>query len=136
MSFLKHLLITIFALVVYQSHAQLSDTTKINPQPKHVILNLDSSTYQRVIAPPASLGIHSGLVTLKPGETVGHHNTDDYDEMIIIFSGEGQMSFEDGQKFNLKFGEVAYCPPHTEHDMKNIETTLLKYLYIATKTKK
>jgi mannose-6-phosphate isomerase-like protein (cupin superfamily) len=105
-------------------------------QPKLITLNLDSSDYQQIFAgPPSTAGIHSGLVTLTEDKTVGHHNTDDYEEIIVVFSGEGKMTFGDGKSFNLKFGVIAYCPPHTEHDIKNTGTTPLKYLYIATNTK-
>jgi mannose-6-phosphate isomerase-like protein (cupin superfamily) len=110
------------------------DTGKIKP--KLITLNLDSSNYQSIFkGSPETVSMHSGLVTLKPGETVGDHNTDDYEEMLVVFSGKGQMTFNNNQIFNLKYGIIAYCPPHTEHDVKNIGIIPLKYLYIATKTK-
>ncbi len=55
--------------------------------------------------------------------------------MIIVFKGEGQMTFNNNQTFNLKYGVIAYCPPHTEHNIKNIGIIPLKYLYVAAKTK-
>lgn len=117
-------------------NAQNKDTSKTTLQPRLVKLNLDSSNYQSIFkGAPETVSMHSGLVTLKPGETVGDHNTDDYEEMLVVFSGEGQMIFAKGKTFNLKYGEVAYCPPHTEHNVKNTGTTLLKYIYIASKAK-
>ncbi len=131
--------IILFALCVTSQisvNAQANDTSKTLLQPKLIKLNLDSSNYQSIFkGSPETVSMHSGLVTLKPGETVGDHNTDDYEEMLVVFSGEGQMMFAKGKAFNLKYGEVAYCPPHTEHDVKNTGSTLLKYLYIAAKTK-
>lgn len=134
---LKTLVIAAFFVAFNKSSfAQVIDTSKISPQPKLITLQLDSSTYQHIFSgAPETISIHSGLVTLKMGDSVGHHNTETYEEMIIIFSGEGEMIFTDGKKFNLKYGEIAYCPPHTEHDVKNTGTALLKYLYIATNTK-
>ena len=134
---LKTLTVAVFLIAFNKStYALATDTSKINIQPKLVKLQLDSAAYQSVFNGfPETVSIHSGLVTLKPGETVGHHNTEGYEEMIIIFSGEGQMIFTDGKIFNLKYGDIAYCPPHTEHDLKNSGTSLLKYLYIASNTK-
>ncbi len=134
----KTLIIAAFFIAFNKTNfAQVIDTSKISPQPKLITLQLDSSGYQRIFSgKPETVSIHSGLVTLKPGETVGDHNTDDYEEMLIVFSGEGQMIFVNGKTFNLKYGEVAYCPPHTEHNVKNTGLTLLKYLYIATNTKR
>jgi quercetin dioxygenase-like cupin family protein len=130
------LILSPFFIVKEYTFAQVIDTSRSKFQPKLVQLNLDSSTYQRILGgTPDAVTMHSGLVTLKPGETVGEHNTNDYEEILVIFSGEGQMIFEDGKTFNLKYGEVAYCPPHTKHDVKNTGTTFLKYVYIAAKTK-
>ncbi len=117
-------------------HAQVKDSSKTYPQPKLLTLKLDSSDYQSIFnGSPETVTFHSGLVTLKVDEKVGHHNTENYEEIIVVFSGEGQMFFEDGKVFDLKYGIIAYCPPHTEHDVKNTGTTPLKYLYIASKTK-
>jgi mannose-6-phosphate isomerase-like protein (cupin superfamily) len=131
------ILISFLCFIIHLNvNAQAQDSSKIIPEPKLVILNLDSSGYQRVFkGVPETVTFHSGLVTLKPGESVGHHNTHDYEEIIIIFSGEGQMIFDGGKKFYLKFGEVAYCPPNTGHDVTNTSSLPLKYLYVASKTK-
>jgi len=129
--------ITLFLFSLNNSiQAQIKDTSKISPQPKLITLNLDSSAYQSIFkGAPETVSFHSGLVTLKPDEKVGHHNTDDYEEIIVIFSGEGTMIIEGGIKMDLKYGVIAYCPPHTEHDVINTGSLPLKYLYIASKTK-
>jgi oxalate decarboxylase/phosphoglucose isomerase-like protein (cupin superfamily) len=115
--------------------AQTAGTNNRQPQPKLITLNLDSTSYQEIFeGPPATVGMYSGLVTIKPGETVGHHNTENYEEMLVIYSGEGEMIFTDRKIFKLKYGIVAYCPPHTEHDVKNTGPVPLKYIYIASKT--
>ena len=124
-----------FVFTQLNVHAQAKDTGKTSLHPRLVKLKLDSTTYQSIFeGAPQTVSMHSGLVILKPDETVGDHNTDDYEEMLIILSGEGQMMFTKGKTFNLKYGEVAYCPPHTEHDVKNTGSALLKYLYIVAKT--
>ena len=136
-SYLKIVVIAVFSMTInINVFSQVIDTNKINPQPKLITLHLDSSDYQSIFqGAPETVSFHSGLVTLKFGESVGHHNTDEYEEIIVIFSGEGQMTFTNGEIFKLKYGEIAYCPPHTEHDVKNTGSTLLKYLYIAADTK-
>jgi mannose-6-phosphate isomerase-like protein (cupin superfamily) len=128
--------ITILMFVSEIILAQTADTNKIQPLPKLITLNLDSTSYQEIFeGPPATVGMHSGLVTLKPGETVGHHNTNSYEEMIVILSGSGEVIFEKGGSLPIKYGVIAYCPPNTEHDVKNTGTIPLKYIYIASKTK-
>jgi mannose-6-phosphate isomerase-like protein (cupin superfamily) len=136
-NFFNVISITLFLFIFQNSiQAQVKDTSKISPQPKLVNLNLDSSAYQSVFkGSPETVTFHSGLVTLKSDEKVGHHNTENYEEIIVVFSGEGQMLFEDGKTFDLKYGVIAYCPPHTEHDVKCTGSAPLKYLYIASKTK-
>lgn len=127
--------ITIFLVFRGIIQAQVSDTIRTNPQPKSILLDLNSPAYQEIAdGPPTTIGMYSGLVTIKPGETVGHHNTENYEEMLVVLSGEGEMIFEEGLPLILKYGMVAYCPPHTEHDVKNIGTIPLKYIYVASKT--
>jgi len=135
---LSKVLVIILFLIAYTGNimAQVTDTNKLQLEPKLIALKLDSSAYQGIFdGPPETVGMYSGLVTLNPGETVGHHNTNEYEEMLVIFSGEGHMIFENKNKFELKYGVVAYCPPYTEHDVINTGPGLLKYLYIASKTK-
>jgi mannose-6-phosphate isomerase-like protein (cupin superfamily) len=116
--------------------AQANDSSKTYLQPKLVKLNLDSSDYQSIFkGSPETITFHSGLVTLKQDEKVGHHNTEDYEEILVIYSGEGKMIIEGGKTMDLKYGVIAYCPPYTEHDVICTSALPLKYLYIASKTK-
>jgi quercetin dioxygenase-like cupin family protein len=132
----KILIVAALSIVFHEGIAQKTDSIKTSPRPQVITLNLDSTSYQEILSgSPSSVGMYSGLVTIKPGETVGHHNTEKYEEMLVIFSGIGQMTFDSGQALNLKYGVVAYCPPYTEHDVKNTGTADLKYLYIAAQTK-
>lgn len=134
--FISYIALLLCFIMQFNIKTQAQDSTKIIPIPKLVYLNLDSSGYQCIFSgAPETVSFHSGLVTLNPGDSMGHHNTKDYEEILIVFSGEGQMIFESGKKFNLKYGMIAYCPPQTEHDVTNTSTKPMKYLYIATKTK-
>jgi quercetin dioxygenase-like cupin family protein len=117
--------------------AQEGDSTKIPLTPKAITFNIELDEYQELLnGRPSSDGIFSGLVTLKPGEKVGEHDTEHYEEVLVVLSGEGQMIFKNGSLLELKFGVLAYCPPNTAHNVKNTGKKPLKYLYIATDTEK
>ncbi len=75
--------------------------------------------------------MHSGLVVLSPGTSVGIHNTKNYEEVLVVFTGEGEMITTGGPTLILKAGTVAYCPPRTEHNVINIGKGLLRYLYVV-----
>jgi mannose-6-phosphate isomerase-like protein (cupin superfamily) len=121
--------------IVNTGYAQKTDTLKKNV-PRVVELKLKSSEYQEIFnGSPETIGMYSGLVTLKPGETVGEHNTDEYEEILVIFSGSGQMNIHGGNTMELKYGVIAYCPPHTAHDIICTGKEELKYIYVASKTK-
>jgi quercetin dioxygenase-like cupin family protein len=130
---------TVVILIVYSlvAIAQNNEPVNTNPQPKSILLNLDSDLYQEIVGgPPTTVGMYSGLVSLLPGDTVGHHNTEDYEEILVILKGEGQMIFDNKESLALNYGIVAYCPPHTEHNVKNTGTLPLQYIYVAAKTRK
>ena len=116
--------------------AQEKKKAKSKPSPKSISFNITSAEYQRLLGgPPDTYSMHSGLVTLAPGKTVGKHNTEQYEEAIVVLQGEGTMTTKDGVILPLKFGRMLYCPPHTEHDVQNIGNDPLKYIYIVAKTK-
>lgn len=104
--------------------------------PKAISISLSSEDqYKRLLAgPPQNLCLRSGLVNLLPGASVGKHNTGDYEEMVIVLEGQGEMlGNEDRLVLNTK--QAAYCPPYTEHDVLNTGDSVLKYVYIVTKAK-
>ena len=114
---------------------QQVDTGNPSPSVKTIELNLNSSDYQELFhGPPGSYVMHSGLVTLEPGGITERHNSEDYEEIIIVFEGEGQLNLDSGETFEIKYGTIAYCPPETEHSIINNGEGALKYLYVAAKT--
>lgn len=132
------LIITLVLMVlsVGLAIAQVSESVAKKPQPKSIELNLSSSEYQRLLGgPPDSVTMRSGLVTLAPGKTVGKHNTEDYEEVLIVLQGQGKMMMSEGNAIVLKYGLMLYCPPGTEHDVQNTGTEPLKYIYIVAKAK-
>ena len=62
------------------------------PEPiKHFTLKLnDRNEYQSLMKPPRTHKMRSGRVVLKPGESVGVHNTDDMEEVLVILEGRGE----------------------------------------------
>jgi quercetin dioxygenase-like cupin family protein len=104
-------------------------------QAKILVFHPDSVTYQCLFdGPKDSTVFYSGVVTLLPGQTVGEHDSEVYEEMIVILAGRGHLLTGDGKSYEVGFGNVAYCPPHTVHNMKNTGTENLKYIYIATRS--
>jgi mannose-6-phosphate isomerase-like protein (cupin superfamily) len=107
-------------------------TTK--PEPKIVALDRDAMEYLRVLGgPPESVTMRSGYVVLLPDKSVGPHSTESYEEMVVVLDGEGEMLFEEGRILQLETYTVAYCPPGTEHDVRNTGSKPLRYVYIVAR---
>ena len=77
--------------------------------------------------------MRSGLVVLTPGESVGVHSTADFEEVLVLFEGIGEMVTAGGPTLKLQAGMVAYCPPETEHDVINVGSGSLRYLYLVAR---
>ena len=107
------------------------------PKAKLIMLTPDVKDYMKVLGgPPETVTMRSGLVVLAPGKSVGTHNTDTYEEVLVVLQGEGKMLITDGPSFDLKPGAIAYCPPRTEHNVTNTRSGQLRYLYIVAKAEK
>jgi mannose-6-phosphate isomerase-like protein (cupin superfamily) len=103
-----------------------------SPVPKVIAMDLAADEYMRVLGgPPETVTMHSGLVVLSPGTSVGIHNTENYEEVLVVFEGEGEMVATGGPILSLKAGTVAYCPPRTEHNVFNVGESPLRYLYVV-----
>jgi len=100
--------------------------------PKVISFNPVSDQYQSLLnGENDSVGFYSGFVTLLPDTKGELHSTEKYEEMIVVLEGEGQLNVTDQNSLKIKFGQVAYVPPHTEHQMENTGKENLKYIYIA-----
>ncbi len=94
---------------------------------------MEKNGFQRILGgPPDTVQMKSGLVSLKPGESVGIHNTENKEELIIVMEGEGEMIFEDYNSVGLSWGNHAYCPPYTSHNVINTADKILRYIYIVS----
>jgi quercetin dioxygenase-like cupin family protein len=102
------------------------------PQPKLISLDFGAKEYMRILGgPPETVTMHSGLVVLEPGKSVGKHNTKNYEEVLVVLEGAGEMMITGGPTLDLKGGSIAYCPPRTEHDVICTGSAKLKYVYIV-----
>ncbi len=103
------------------------------PRPKVIQLAPSGEDVTPVLAgPPESVKMRSGLVILAPGKSVGRHSTEQNEELLIVFEGQGEMSFKDGSKLPVKANSAVYCPPQTEHNVTNTGTGTLRYVYVVS----
>lgn len=106
------------------------------PEPKLIPLDLGTKEYMRILGgPPETVTMHSGLVVLESGKSVGKHNTENYEEVLVVLEGAGEMKITGGPTLELRGGSIAYCPPRTEHDVICTGSAKLKYVYIVANAK-
>ena len=101
---------------------------------KPATLNLKSSRkFKRLLGGRVKTrNLRCGLVTLKPGESVGEHSTDNKEEVLIILQGRARVSYAKHKFFKLKEHSLVYFSPRTAHNVENIGTEKLKYLYLTS----
>lgn len=105
-----------------------------NPKPMSIKLDFDSSGYQRLLkCDENTIAVNSGLVCLEPGESIGKHNTNNGEEVIIVLNCEGEICFDGYDKLKAEDGILIYCPSNTEHDVRNTGSESLRYVYIVTR---
>jgi mannose-6-phosphate isomerase-like protein (cupin superfamily) len=103
------------------------------PSAKVIQLNASGKDHLPVLAgPPESVKMKSGLVILAPGKSVGEHSTEQNEELLVVFEGQGEMTFKDGSKLPVKANSAIYCPPQTEHNVTNTGNDNLRYVYVVS----
>ncbi len=108
----------------------------MKPTPKLIALDkLSSDSAQVLNGPPETVTMRSGYMVLAPLKSVGKHCTNDNEEAIVVLSGTGEMKIIGGSTLHLRPYCVAYCPTNTEHDVMNIGTDTLRYIYIVARAK-
>lgn len=106
----------------------------MKPEPKVINAETGGKEYVQLLGgSPESISMRSGKVVLQPGKTVGKHSTKSNEELLILLEGEGLFMLSDGKQLEMKVGSVLYCPPDTEHDVKNTGATPLQYIYVVAK---
>ena len=107
-------------------------TASKRPAPK--IIKLDSNErYTRLFSAKygSAVSFRSGCVLLKKGESIGEHNTEDAEEILIILEGKGHLLLGKDERFAFEKGTALYIPPDTVHDVKNTEEEILKYIFVT-----
>jgi quercetin dioxygenase-like cupin family protein len=85
--------------------------------------------------PPETASMQSGVVALAPGESVGAHDTKDYEEMILPLEGRGELRLAGEPPLALSPGVAAYSPPHTRHDVANVGDGVFRYVFVAARAR-
>jgi len=119
-------------LIVSTRMMRAAEPAAAAPRPLVVTLDPTTRDYERVLdGPPETCSMRSGYVVLGPGRSVGKHSTEDYEELVVALEGTGKMTLAGGLELRLGPGIVAYCPPHSEHDVTNTGSQPLRYLYVV-----
>ncbi len=112
--------------------AQIQGQTQPKPHAKVVALDKDDNGILPILTgPPETVTMKSGYVVLDPGHSVGKHSTEHHEEILIVLEGQGEMLFHDGSRLELRARTALYCPPETEHDVRNTGTSTLRYVYVV-----
>jgi len=111
--------------------------SKKTPVAKVIRLESAGKDYLRVLGgPPETVTMRSGLVVLRPGKSVGLHNTEANEELLVVLEGAGEMRLPGSETLPVAVGTAVYCPPHREHDVFNTGSGLLRYVYVVAKAVK
>jgi mannose-6-phosphate isomerase-like protein (cupin superfamily) len=105
-----------------------------SPRPRSIDLPTNGEPYLPILkGTPDSAGMRSGYVCLKPGESVGLHNTEGNEEVVVPLSGTGELRSPGVEAFTIHPGCVLYNPPHMLHDVVNTGSEPLCYVYVVAK---
>ena len=101
--------------------------------PLIIDLPINHSSYFEILGQEQALSLRSGLVTLQPGQDVGAHNTESYEELIIVLEGEGELETELTGRIKIAKGQIAFNPTNTQHNVISTGKTPMKYIYIVAR---
>ncbi|MCX6164691.1 MAG: cupin domain-containing protein, partial [Ignavibacteriae bacterium] len=79
-------------------------------------LPIDSTEYFQILGESQTRTMRSGMVTLKSGDNVGEHTTNNYEEMLVILNGKGEVEINKNEKLDIEKGQIVYIPPNTVHN--------------------
>jgi len=92
----------------------------------------DYSGHFEILGRSDSITMRSGLMTLAPGKDVGVHSTENFEELLIVLDGSGELEAA-GSRVKITKGQIAYNPPQTTHNVYNTGTVPLKYIYVVAR---
>jgi mannose-6-phosphate isomerase-like protein (cupin superfamily) len=111
----------------------LSPIASQAPPRQAIEINLDCSGGDCPLlkGPPQTAGMRSGVVRLKPGESVGWHSTGQNEESLVILHGTGTAFLEGPGNLGFFAPQIVYIPPTTKHNVQNTGSDLLEYVYVV-----
>jgi mannose-6-phosphate isomerase-like protein (cupin superfamily) len=80
--------------------------------------------------PPQTAGMVSGRIVLRLGAAMHRHSTEGHEELLVVLQGRGQVVLG-REPVSIAVGEVLYIPPGTEHEVRNVGTDELRYIFVA-----
>ncbi len=107
---------------------------RTGPRVKVVKLEPGDKSYLLLLhGPPETASMRSGLVTLAPGASIGKHNTEAFEEMLVPLEGEGELRITGQPAVRIEPGLITFAPAHTEHDVTNTGARPLRYIFIVAR---
>jgi len=121
-------LLTGLGCATHQQSATAGDS------PKAFVRSLeDPCNYHLLLTgAPQTFGMRSGRVRLAPGKSIGLHNTEGNEELLVFLSGSGVALIGRDTRLQVAAGNVAYIPPETPHNILNTGTEPLAYVFCVT----
>lgn len=110
----------------------VADQSK-NLLPFVLSLPVDGIKYHEILKSTQSATMQSGLVNLQSGQDVGSHTTGKHEELLVILEGIGEVELEGFSRQRIQKGCIVYIPPATQHNVFNVDTLPLRYLYIVSR---
>ncbi|NIT36068.1 MAG: cupin domain-containing protein [candidate division Zixibacteria bacterium] len=111
----------------------MTETRGLKPFVKR--LDGRGETHLPLLTSETARRMRAGMVTLRPGEECGRHSTEEYEELLIVLEGRGEAEVEGYGALALEAGRVAYIPPHTYHNVYQIDDGELRYVYVVAPAK-
>jgi mannose-6-phosphate isomerase-like protein (cupin superfamily) len=109
--------------------ALFSQTSK--PQPLTLPLECPGGYCALLQGAPQTSGMRSGLVRLKPGESIGEHTTGKNEESLVVLRGQGEARIEGHAALGFTAPALVYVPTASRHNVVNTGTELLEYVYVV-----
>ncbi|MGA2632086.1 MAG: cupin domain-containing protein [Terriglobia bacterium] len=104
------------------------------PQPLTLPLDCPSGYCTLLQGVPQTAGMRSGLVRLKPAESIGEHTTGKNEESLVVIRGRGEAHIEGHPAVPFTAPALVYIPSDSRHDVVNTGTELLEYVYVVAPT--
>jgi mannose-6-phosphate isomerase-like protein (cupin superfamily) len=117
------------ALLAVAGFALSPQTSK--PQPFTRPLECAEGYCRLLEGAPQTSGMRSGLVRLKPGESIGEHSTGKNEESLVVLCGQGEVRVEGHAAIPFTAPALVYVPTASRHNVVNTGTEPLEYVFVV-----